>query len=150
MDDSERMHQAHDEILDRVAKLASELERHVGTVHSELMIRSDIEASDRKVEAQVRAVQMTVDEIGRQVGDIADLVLGPKVFDFDGEPHRDGGLAQITTETAHALKEMSSDYRNGGIRTEARVTLSPGAWGAVVAIIGALSAIAVALIQSAS
>lgn len=144
------MSEALEGLKQEIAEVRQILERHVGTEHAQLMLRSDILASDRRVQDMVESLQTGQDEIKRQLNEVADVVLGQQHIDFDGIAHREGGLIQWSEETAAGLEKLSRDYQNGGIRTRREpLKLSAGAWAAIGIAITTLGTIAVSLIQVA-
>ena len=100
---TEEMSSEHQAILEEVAHthqridaLAKDMEIHVAETHASLVSHADLDASLTKstklLEDWIKEATADRRHIRQQLHDLADVVLGEKTVNFDGEVERKGGL----------------------------------------------------------
>ena len=127
---SEECHIEHKEIRERLEGISRDLEVHIAETHAHVTEQT-IQAWDK--------------EIRSKVDRLADAVMGPPIYDFDGTLHRDDnegliskvdGNSKVLREHTTILKDIKHQLGNG-IKMQWKTSDK-----VLVAIIGGLVAIA--------
>lgn len=120
------MHEEHQEILDGINRVRDDLTRHIEEDHHFM--------PDTEVRKILDAQTQMLETMKAQQEVMADVVLGERKRDYDGNIVRQGGLQQI----------IESYNGTGGVRVQIPWVKLTGVITAVITVIGG---IAVAIIE---